>query len=235
MLLHRGSWFHSQPPSPLRQHWWAQRYRQGGGENGRETGKTSGERGRGRGRRNGVLPPVRHTHASQSSRGEDRASLHPTPWEKKKQGCRFCFVSYCFFFCKLLKPSKEKTCIIKTQSQPTYRGDRVRSEQREEKRRAQSGKRTERVFSTSDSGHGSDSGGGSSARWVQTLLHVFTTGRQVWRRSTWLVFKKKKKKKRALFVAVSSFDIKKYVFLSSMFKEKVLTWTWACCLTFSLG
>ena len=163
-----------------------------GGEWERDRENERREREREREKKRGVAACETHSRITeQQGRGQSIPPSHSLG--EKKQGCRFCFVSYCFFFCKLLKPSKERTCIIKTQSQPTYRGDRVRSEQREEKRRAQSGKRTERVFSTSDSGHGSDSGGGSSARWVQTLLHVFTTGRQVWRRSTWLVFKKKKK------------------------------------------
>lgn len=106
-----------------------------GAEDGRETGKTSGERGRERGRRNGVLPPVRHTHASQrkSSRGEDRKSIPPSYSRgKTRLPLLFCFVVVCGFFFKLLKPNKEKTCIIKTQSKQTYRGDWLRSEQRRE-------------------------------------------------------------------------------------------------------
>lgn len=106
------------------------------------------------GRRNGVLPPLRHTHASQSNSSRARTE-HPSILLLRKTRLPF----------QLLKPRVLLNTIKAEQIHCTSAsGERVRPQTRE------LGVKTDGPISTSDSDHGSNGGGRSSARWVQTVF-----------------------------------------------------------------
>ena len=170
LCCYRGFCCHTQPPSSLRQGWWGQPHHQGGGgeERGvRDTDSKYTERGIERERdrqKRWVLPPLTHTHASLGNSGRTgRASVaHPLQETNPTLSAEWIIKHLARFY-----------IIQRNQSLRHCGGTRAAGS------KGGSGAKTEGSFSTRDSDHGSNGGGGVSARWVQIAFQHLHTSKNV--------------------------------------------------------